>query len=759
MKNKISVILLATLSFSLFSFYSVHKIKNSMNWIQNFRILESDAGTTKEQIKELCQNADEDLFKYYYEEGSYETKYETDEADDSQELINLLKDRNADNIKEYIKKCAKWLVFIIFGILTIIGWIVCCVCACCSCCCFTKCCQNKIASFVTFVLCAACYGVVAILGIYTAASANRAITGLNNTSCSLLNFVDDIINGQKRHTVPYWKGINGLGEVLESIKTGIDDAIYTNKDKFYNSTGDYSNFVSDSNRNINNMKESDVKDSGIFYNFILPAKGTYESLTLSPQCIINYNSFKEAFSDEYDNLVAQTQDVLRTMEENFNTVTGCQRGQQNCDESDTFKAITDSIKAIEDITDSFTSVQSDITDPWYDVQSAINDIGKSTLKIAGSVICVFCASVCALIILFKLMNCVGKIFRIVITVLWNIVAFTTIVSFIAGGVIGLLGKIGIDLVSVMNFVLSKENLNADEPEVIGKMDNQNYLITCLHGNGDLATDLKLNENADVLNDLNSIKTDLYNIKDLFGDREESISPTLYDNLFENYFTNEFYKYNPSSKEKGTTHDLSKEINDVNTQLSGCSIKEYWGIDKSNPGTYIVINKDNYGTTPIDNAFIYVNELQNTGYQNRYDTCPNADKVATNVGDRLMQVNTFFSSSKMEKLKEKEKEIKTNMDGIYKSLNSAIDTSLQIIGDITDELNKNVGADGDLWGMINCKFMGEGLKVLLKNIHDGLGSRFVNLGNVLVAMAFLEAFAIIFTIITLNANSKPDSNSK
>ena len=60
MKNKISVILLATLSFSLFSFYSVHKIKNSMNWIQNFRILESDAGTTKEQIKELCQNADED---------------------------------------------------------------------------------------------------------------------------------------------------------------------------------------------------------------------------------------------------------------------------------------------------------------------------------------------------------------------------------------------------------------------------------------------------------------------------------------------------------------------------------------------------------------------------------------------------------------------------------------------------------------------------------------------------------------------------
>ena len=114
---------------------------------------------------------------------------------------------------------------------------------------------------------------------------------------------------------------------------------------------------------------------------------------------------------------------------------------------------------------------------------------------------------------------------------------------------------------------------------------------------------------------------------------------------------------------------------------------------------------------------------------------------------------------MSNLKSKEENFKKSMDAIYENLNIAIESSIAIIRDITDKLNENVGEDGQLWGMINCKFMGEGLKILLKNIHDGLGSRFVNLGNVLVAMAFLEAFAIIFTIITLNANSKPDSNSK
>ena len=124
MKSKISVILLATLSFSLFSFYSVHKVKNSMNWIHNFRKLQSDnepsedytGKTTAEQIRELCESADEKLLNYYYNEGEYETEFETDDAEDSQTLINLIKDQNTDDIKEYIKKCAKWLVFIIFGL-------------------------------------------------------------------------------------------------------------------------------------------------------------------------------------------------------------------------------------------------------------------------------------------------------------------------------------------------------------------------------------------------------------------------------------------------------------------------------------------------------------------------------------------------------------------------------------------------------------------------------------------------------------------
>ena len=761
MKSKISVILLATLSFSLFSFYSVHKVKNSMNWIQNFRKLESDdessedegpsGKTTAQEIKELCQNADEKLYKYYYEEGSYDKEYETDEVDDSQILINLIKDQNTDDIKEYIKKCAKWLAFIIFGILTIIGWVVCCVCACCGCCCFTKCCQNKIASFVTFVLCAACYGVVAILGIYTAASANRALTGLNNTSCSLLSFVDDIVNGQKRVTKPYWKGIDGLEEVLNSTKDGIDKTIKENQATFYDSIRDYNKGIDDSENNLKQLKSEDAKDNNNKYYYItLPSSSKFDENNIVPICISTWDTYMVKFNAEYNGVKEASGEVLNNMAQTFNDVTGCKSNDNTgCGKSDAFDAITDSLNAVNDISKSFKNIQSDLTDPWYDIQSTINDIGKNSLKIAGSVICVFCASVCALIILFKLMNCAGKIFRIVIHILWNIVALTTIVSFILGGVIGLLGKIGIDLVSVMNFIISEDNLSANDPEIIGKIDKADYLIRCLHKDGDLATELDLENKASSIQKLNDLRESLTNLSEIYSSQAKSTFPNEYYELLEKYYKNNFYEYEYSNNKTKEEFIINNDLEKLNNKLSTCANKEIWGNETE---------VSNYPTIPTANTYINIYDIKNFDYNNRYSGFCSADSntIANELGARLERITDFFTNSEMTSLKNKEKDVKDSMDEIYKNLNKAIATSLTIISAITDKLNENVGEDGQLWGMINCKFMGEGLKVLLKNIHDGLGSRFVNLGNVLVAMAFLEVFAIVFTLITLNANSNPSS---
>jgi len=753
MKHKISLILLISLSFSLFSFYSINNIKNKINWFPKFRNLD---GATDVQIKELCEKGDEKLFKYYYEEGSYDVSFEAN-SEDSKILINLIKDQSTEDIKEYIKKCAKWLVFIIFGILAIIGWIICCACCCCNCCCFKNCCTNKIVQFVIFVLCAACYGCVAILGIYTAASANNAIKGLNNTSCSLLNFIDDIISGQKRHTIPYWRGIEGIKEILQSIKEGINNTIYQNKDNFYDATNDYNTSLNNANSKLQELSASDVlNSSNKFYSIDFPdTSGEYLNKKMVPFCISGWDKFMESFESEYNNLKDSTSPVITNMKNTFNEVTGC---NNICGESQTLTAITESIDAIDDISGSFKDIQDQITDPWYDLQSTINDIGEKSLKIAGSVICVFCASVCVLILLYKLLNCIGKVFKIIIHVLWNIVALTTIASFIIGGVIGLLGKIGTDLVSVMNYIISEENLNSPTPEVIENIGNKDYLIECLHGDGNLSSVLELESRASGIADLNDIKRQLINLEGLFGDKTESITPTIYDNLLTgNYYSNEFFILDDSGNPTTNQYKIDTELNDVNEKLNQCTYKEYWGNDTSNTNGFNPTN--NYGITAVANTFINIYDIADINYASRYSQCDSStQQIVNKVGDRLNNIRDFFkSNSDLENLKTKEKAVKTQMDGIYTNLNKAINSSLTIISSITDQLNKNVGADGELWGMINCKFMGDGIKVVFKNLHDGLGKRFVNLGNTLVAMAFLESFAIVFTLLTLK-NSKPNSNS-
>jgi archaellin len=182
----------------LFAFFSYNRMSQINKGHKDDSILRSLDNTDK--YKEICEKANQELYDHYFKEidDKYDTTFETEDTAGSQILIDFITDASGENLIEYVKDSIKWLIFIACGILAIIGWIICCCCTCCNCCCFKTKCQNSLCSFITFVLCAACYGTVAILGIYTAAKANNAITGINNASCSLFGFIEDIKNGQKK---------------------------------------------------------------------------------------------------------------------------------------------------------------------------------------------------------------------------------------------------------------------------------------------------------------------------------------------------------------------------------------------------------------------------------------------------------------------------------------------------------------------------------------------------------------------------------
>jgi hypothetical protein len=654
----------------------------------------------------------------------------------------------------------KWLIFMACGILSIIGWIICCCCTCCNCCCFKDKCQNRLCSFITFVLCAASYATVAILGIYTAAKANNAIAGINNASCSLFGFIEDIKNGQKRKSNVHWKGINGLIEIMKKLKADIKYTYDNKYNKLIESYNLYTTNVNNAGQNLNSMTINNMND----YSFALDdevSPNIYPTINVIPSCFANFSSmYRVGFDTEYTQTVDATKTYLDDMITNFEDISGCTPSGNTCGNSDTLDVIDDSIKALGDISKPIDDIESQIADTWIDIQDLINDMGSKYLQLVGSVICVFCAGVCALIILYKLMSCVGKVFKILIIVLWNIVMLTTIVIFIFGGFIGLLGKIGTDLVLVMKHITSASNLQAQEPDVIGNIgDSSKYLITCLHKDGDIATELQLTNKAQGIENLNSLKNNLIQIKNSFANKENSIASDNYLKLKTDYYSNIFY-YDSNTKAYDFSDNEKKKINE---KLDLCNIKEYWGFNINEAGPNYQ-ETTTYPTTAQDYTFIKITDIDKTYYQSRYTTssCTGISELSTATGNRFYKVTQYFdenvgiTNDDVNDWFNNVKSYKSNIENVFTYTKKTTDIAIETIETIISSINGLLG-NGEFWQFLNCKFMGEDLNIMLKNIHSGLGKKFVNLGNTLVAMAFLEAISVSLTIVTLHATKQSQQN--
>jgi len=67
-----------------------------------------------------------------------------------------------------------------------------------------------------------------------------------------------------------------------------------------------------------------------------------------------------------------------------------------------------------------------------------------------------------------------------------------------GSLFAIVGKLGNDGMSLVSYVVSKENLeNVDDPFLIGKaQDVIKYLKICLHGNGSLESEFDLGDSLE-----------------------------------------------------------------------------------------------------------------------------------------------------------------------------------------------------------------------------------------------------------------------
>lgn len=391
------------------------------------------------KIDYICDKAGNSLKKKY--SNAYDENFEIKRPNKAQNaIINYIRDSEYKYIKDYYSRIAIFYIFLILDIIFIFCWISYCICGCCSCCCFKTANPNSNRlKFIFFLISAICNLLVIIFSIVAMKQIGPFIKRINGIACSSFTFVDHIRDGLGTSYPKIsnrWPGILGIRDLLN--ETEINYNLILNNSK---------------------LKE-----------YIKYAKSNYTELE-SDTCGIKDIVKQEDFEKEMNNL-------------------------DNLINSSSFGSIDfqEEFDNIDEAYNKFTEVEDDICEDVYD---ALHDYVNKNVKILYIlyflIIFIFGFLGLLFLILYYLTKKNG--FRIVYIIIWNISMFLMLLSILIGIVFGVSGTILHDVVRVVQYALSEDNLHSEDPIIIKKKNEyvSDLINTCINGNGEFLYVLQENE--------------------------------------------------------------------------------------------------------------------------------------------------------------------------------------------------------------------------------------------------------------------------
>ena len=149
-------------------------------------------------------------------EGSNDWPTENNKSNNNEEDGDI-----NDSLVEYGKHILPLIIFLMIGMLCILGWLICCFCCCCNCCCC--CCKKAGCKIPSFIFIYAFYAFTVVVCIYGLSQSNLILERMADTECSFLIFVDELLDGETKDTKPKWVGIVGIIDILDKIKAKLID--------------------------------------------------------------------------------------------------------------------------------------------------------------------------------------------------------------------------------------------------------------------------------------------------------------------------------------------------------------------------------------------------------------------------------------------------------------------------------------------------------------------------------------------------------
>ena len=403
--------------------------------------------------------------------------------------------------------------------------------------------------------------------------------------------------------------------------------------------------------------------------------------------------------------------------------------------------------SVEDIGNSIEEIKNGISDVIIEYSDYIDDYGKLGFKIYFTALVIIDASIAVL--MFLLCFCSGKlcnkccccrcIFKLFIHLFWNIFAFLMIITFLMGFLFSFIGTIGKDMVSVLNYFISAENLGKEEPTLFGEAGKK--LNKCFNGDGDILEEIGFNPSEiGAFDQLNEAKRTIIDLENEFAALEtRGTYYVMMDFLKERVdYSNTGFSIHKNDDES-SSYTLSSVINAINGDNS---VNPKWSFS-CNPGSECY---DPRRLEDEDCPTSYTGELLN-----------NCERVKGTVRLVKMAKEEEASSNSFKKLTDN---LKTQYNAFLGSEKGVLTFCREKIDVLIGILDDYIGENGNVFGFINCKFIGNNILVILNNIKECFGTDFYTVGICLLMAGCSMAISICFTILLIIIiNTSVDQNKK
>lgn len=719
---------------------------------------------------------------------------------DFRRLRNLgfeLNEETKNNLITYGKHLLPLIVFFALSIISILGWVICCFCTCCNCCCCC-CCKKpgcKIPCFLfTYLLYA---GVVAVC-FYGLTQTNKIFTGLSNTECSIMRFFDEILFGEMKKTTPRWAGIEGINDILKELSAVISEMgpstyqalengvnmIEEEQQSFEESLKNAGDAFYDNGNYMDEIYSKDYSHKRNYFSHLVDEHGIKESVKTfdyDGRCILDviylfgrYVPEKEAYEPEpsvlylwdyeYSTIAREANSNLQTAKEGFKDIL-----DENLDLIN--ETLTDAQSKLNDLKKPLDNIYDKIGQSLYDYSSLIDDYGKMGVKLVFGALALINIIIAVLMLLICMCSgevCVNCCFcrcicKCMTHIFWNVLALFMIIAFLVGSIVGLIGSIGGDVMSVLSFIMSKENFESKNPIILDKIGEAvQYLNCCMNGDGDIAGQLNISGQIGSFDQIYTAQAKIEEAINSFSNVSEihyayNYSIDYYNSRI-NYTEdpdaeppNVITAINPKNDTKSLVLSLlTKELNERIPE----SKKEEWDYENGDktkkcnpdtsddpitPGTSVKFHP----ATCKPNDRDWIEHIDSTGGIEYVNDIKNFAQLITDLAEMIenLENNHEFLDT-----------VNSLLESYQKYLGSFIEVLQdfnETINSITSILEEYIGKNtNETFSFLNGKFIGTNLKIVLKYLKYSLGKDLYTVGLCLCIVGCSLIFSISSTILTI-----------